>query len=361
MTKIINKIKNAYYGLMYGLKITETEILTQKGGQNDNNISTNQNVDAEKMSRALLNGKETQAVKELRHRTYKIANASENLDYITEGLVIPKQDREHVYVDESEGYKTILIQYNEEMGKGVLDEINRIDTYGEQNKYILQIERDFVPRFRIEEFTSKLVVKKIDETHVQLDFYTTIYQNEFKYTSKGFINEVNKIKDDKLKSDIIDFKQLKFITNKAHGVRDLMEYKFDNIFYNKIDIFDGNFVIKFKAHLKNEPIDLTARFFDKTMDGKYKNTEKKDVIFNLSEIDYKEYTCSECGKIMTNIKNIKPMESEGHLLTIDENGIEHYDGNDLEFYDAQITLETYGKVLCKKCLEKLINDKKIVV
>lgn len=358
MSKVVDKIKNAWYGLMYGLKITETEILTQKGSSNDKSVSINQNVDAEKMSRALLNGQETQAVKELRYRTYKIADEAEKLEYITNGLVIPKQDRKHVYIDESEGYKTILIQNNEELGLGVLDELNRVNSYGEQLKYILQITRDFVPRFRIEEFTSKLVVKEIDNTHVQLDFYTTIYPNEHKFSSKGFINEIYKIKDNGLKSDIIDFKELKFITQKAHGVRDLMEYKFDNIFFRQIDIFDGNFVIKFKAHLKNEPVDLTKKFYNKEMDEKYNNNDKKDVIFNLSEIDKKEYICSECGKVITNYSLLNSSKSNGHNCFIDDDGIEHYDGEEAEFYDAQITLETYGKVLCKKCMSKLIKKEK---
>lgn len=359
MTKIVDKLQNIWYGLMYGLKTTETEILTQKGAQSDKQISINQNVDAEKMSRALLNGQETQAVKELRYRTYKVADEAEKLDYITNGLVIPKQDRKHVYIDETEGYKTILIQNNEELGLGVLDELNRINSYGEQLKYVLQITRNFVPRFRIEEFTSKLVVKEIDNNHVQLDFYSTIYPNEHKYTSKGFINEINKIKDNGLKSDVIDFEELKFITQKAHGVRDLMEYKFDNIFFKKIDIFDGNFVIKFKAHLKNEPIDLTKRFYNEEMDERYNNKDKKDVIFNLSEIDKKEYTCSECGKILTNDSFLNVNKSNGHNSFIDSDGIEHYDGDDLEFYDAQITLETYGRVICKKCINKLIKEGKI--
>lgn len=361
MGRIVDKAKNLWYGLMYGLKITETEILTQKGAQSDESVSINQNVDAERMSRALLNGQETQAVQELRYRTYKVADEASKLEYITTGLVLPKQDSQHVHIDESEGYELILIQGNEEMGKGVLDEINRVNTYGEQTKYILQVERDFFPRFRIEEFTTKLVVKKIDDTHVQLDFYATIYPNEFKYLSKGFINEVNKIKDSGIKSDVIDLQGLKFITHKAHGVRDLMEYKFDNIFFKKIDIFDGNFVIKFKAHLKNEPVDLIARFYDKTMDEKYQNNEKKDVIFNLSEIDKKEYVCAECGKVITNEAHLKPNKGSDYEIIIGEDGIEHYktDNEAGEFYDAQITLETYGKVLCKDCLDKLIKEKKV--
>lgn len=345
MSKIINSIKNTWYGLMYGLKITETEILTQKGAQSDKEITVNQNVDAEKLSRALLNGQETQAVQELRYRTYKVADEAEKLDYITSGLVVPKQDRKHVYIDETEGYKTILIQNNNELGMGVLDELNRVDSYGEPLKYTLDIKREFMPRFRIEEFTSKLVVKEIDDTHVQLDFYSTIYPNEHKFTSKGFISEIKKIKENGLKSDVVEFEGLKFVTQKAHGVRDLMEYKFDNIYFKKIDIFDGNFVIKFKAHLTNEPVDLTKKYFSKEMDDKYKENTKKDVIFNLSEIDKKEYVCSVCGKVMSNEALLNPTKTIGDSI--------------MEFYDAQITLETYGKVLCKDCLNKIIEENKI--
>lgn len=355
MNKFINKFKNVWYGLMYGLKITETEILTQKGSQNDEGTTTNQNVDVEKMSRALLDGKETQAVQELRYRTYKIADEASKLEYITAGLVLPKQDSKFISVDQSDDYKIRLIQPNEEIGSSILDELNRLNSYGDISKYIIQIGRNLIPRYRLEEFTTKLVVKSIDETHVQLDFYTTIYPNEHKYTSKGFISEINKIKDAKLKSDILEFESLKFITQHAYGERDLMEYKFDNIFFKQIDIFDGNFVVKFKAHMRNEPVDLTARFYNKGMEEKYNNKEKKDVIFNLSEIDNKQYTCSECGKVMNNDGHLHQNKENWHELTLDKHGIEHYDGDTLEFYDAQITLETYGKVICKDCLSKIIK------
>ena len=97
------------------------------------------------------------------------------------------------------------------------------------------------------------------------------------------------------------------------------------------------------------------------MDEKYQNNEKKDVIFNLSEIDKKEYVCAECGKVITNEAHLKPNKGSDYEIIIGEDGIEHYktDNEAGEFYDAQITLETYGKVLCKDCLDKLIKEKKV--
>lgn len=358
---IFNKIKNLAYGLAYGLKITEEEILTQKGANNDDNITTNQNVDAQRMSRALLNGEETQAVQELRDRTYRVSDAASKLEYITNNLVVKKQDKKDVVYENSENLKIKLIQFNDEIVQNILDELKRVNSFGESPKFIINIERDFFPRYRLEEFSKKLVIKELEDDRVQLDFYVSTYPDEFNFKSKGFINEIKRIKENNLRSDILDFKCVKFITQKAYKVDDLLEYQFDKIFFSTIDIFDGYYVVKFKAHVKIDGVNIIEKYKMKEIDEKYNNKTKKDVIFNLSEIDNKEYICSECGKKITNDNLLKPVDNVKFDEVEHSDGTIHYISDDsiTEFYDAQITLETYGRVICKKCLEKLIKEGKL--
>lgn len=334
-----NFLKKISFGLFGGLKDADNLLTSNNHSNDSNSISVNQKVEHEKLSKDLLKGEETEIVKELRYRLYKDSEESRKYSYLGNGVAIKNEDSIHVDYENSENYELILIQPNYELPNSLYEDIENLNKFQEK-KYILNIKREFVPRYKIEEFTNKIVVKKIDDTHSQLDLYCTIYPNVDNFKSKGFISEIKKIKEEGIKSDITDFDGIKFITNKCYKQEELIQFEYDNIYLKEIVEYGGSYVLKFKSHNTCEPIDLKKKFFSKEMSDKYEKNEKKDVIFNLSEIDKKEYVCSECGKKITNEDFLKS-------------------GDNLEFYDAQITLETYGRVICKDCLEKLINEEKI--
>lgn len=341
---IMDKIKGAVTSLMYGIKATEEEVFTQKGASTEIGTGIHQNVHSQKLSTMLLAGKETQEVKELRYRVYRVAEEAKNYEYITNGLAARKEEPKLPDVENSEELEVLLVQTNGELVTSIAEDFKYINTYGKSPDYTLDIERDFMPRYKVEEFCNKIVVKKLDETHVILDMYCTKYMNQENFKSKGFINEIVKINEKGLRSDIVDFKTLSFVTNNAYGYNDLVLFRYDNLRLRDIVEYKGDYVLKFKAHVVFDAIDLTSDFFCDEMERKYANKEKRDVIPNISDANYQSYTCSECGKVIDN--NL-------HMNRINENTVP---GDESEYYDAQITLESYGRVICRECLLKLDSE-----
>ena len=333
---IKNVVKKICDGIAFGFKNAEKEIFGENNSDS-NIISVNQNVENEKLSRALLNGEETQEVKNLRYRTYKIFEKSKDFEYIGNGMAVKKKKRD-ADVENSEGMEIVVVQKNFELPK-TLDEYVKLLNDDVKNDYIIKLSYKSSPRFRFEQFIHQIVAKKIDETHHQIDLYCPSYADMNIPFSRSFVNELNNIYSNKFRSNILDIDNIDFVTQYCYTANDLIKYSYDNIFFREIIFYKNSFILKFKAHLKNEPINLIKSYEVKEVDDKYNNKEKKDVVFNLSEIDNKEYICEECGKKMNN-KNF--------LIN----------GSDIEFFDAQIIKETYGKTLCKDCLMKVLEKEK---
>ena len=84
------------------------------------------------------------------------------------------------------------------------------------------------------------------------------------------------------------------------------------------------------------------------MANKYKNKSKKEVVHNLTpNAEDKVYICDECGKEVRycpqDMDNLDPSYNPT-------------DSNVTEFFDLQVSESTFGKKLCKKCLERHLNE-----
>ena len=203
--------------------------------------------------------------------------------------------------------------------------MNRVGTYGGERKYLINIERTQIPRYRLEEFVKKIVVKRKDAEHVLLEFYCSKYADKFNLImTQGFISEITKIKDEKKPTEIFTFDKVWFVTSHAYGSSDYLKYEYDNLHYIGITEFDGDYVIAFEANVVSDGFDLTSKFYDDIMAKKYENQEAKQKT-TLDLTPQKEYTCKQCGK------SINP-------------------------YDARIIEQTYGEMICLDCLEKKAEE-----
>ena len=71
-----------------------------------------------------------------------------------------------------------------------------------------------------------------------------------------------------VRSDVIDFKQVEFISFRAFGTDDLKKYTYNNIEFDNILIFDGHYIIKFTADIVNDGEDLINEFYCKEEEEK---------------------------------------------------------------------------------------------
>lgn len=361
MKKIFYLIKSFWYGLFWGMKATEDSMLKGKTEALPG-CAIIQEVNDKRVSKALLNGEITQEVEELRYRTYKVDRESKDFEYISPTLAFrrEKQDSKFVTYENENNLEIITIQPNEAIEESISETLEYVGSRGKGPKYLISVKRDFFPRYKIEEYTKRLAVFRIDDTHSLLDFYVSKYPNDKDIKSKGFVREIEKIKDEKMKSDVIDFSKVSFISSHAYKINDLLHFEFDNIIFQNITEYDGHYIIHFKSHNVANGLDLTDKFYSKTMDEKYKTKAKKDVVLDIfGNPEIKMYKCEHCGKeiyynteSMDNMGISKPRE-------IDEI-LNEETSSTTEYMDAQISQQTYGIVLCKNCLKKYLKENNLI-
>lgn len=379
---ILNKVKDKLIsyldGLFYGMKVTNDTVFTQTGIDNEIGTEIQQQVTENRVSKDLLKGEVTQQVEELRYRTYKVDRESKQFEYFspTKALRYEKQDSKFVKYDNSDNLPLITIQPNHAITSTIVDGTKDIDFMKAEIKddegnigidvghfdvttsYNINIERDFTPRFKLEAYTTRLVVKKLDDKdNVVLDFYVSKYPIEKDMKSIYFVNEMEKIMSGYRQSDITSMKRVWFATSHAYGLNDMIEFRFDNINYRDILEYDGHYILKFKAHAYVNGKDQTDEYYSKTMDEKYRNNERKEVVIDAftGGNERKEFACSECGKIVE--YNTEAM-NETDAIPGREITDEYVDDDSdvMSYIDLQISEQTFGKKLCKDCLRKYLNN-----
>ena len=372
-TKFFNEFKIWVHSLAAATKNVEMQTLSQvnvdsvEGGIN---VVQDVNQGVHELAKALLRGELTEEVKQLRYRNYKVDREAKKYKYFSPTLALKKKegkDNKFISFDKSDGLEVITVQYNYAISEDVLDAIKQIENggRGKKTKYKFEFKRDFIPRFRMEEFAKKVVVKRLDETHAILDFYFSKYPERFfrrsddkSFRSKVFIHEIESIRDKGVKSDMLDVEELRFVTNHAYKQDDLMEFVFKNIMFREVAEFDGDYILRFKASIEHDGIDLTAAFYNKEMAEKYENKEKKELVLDVSGgAPIETYVCSDCGKVVTfDTQKMEEMPiSEARDIDVEIN--EEDSWSVTEYMDMQIIEQTIGKKLCKSCLKKYIDNR----
>ena len=374
MGKIKDKINNVWTGLMFGLKNTENEVFTQLGSSHNNMISVNQEVGSHRVSKALLKGELTQEVKELRYRTYTVDREAKHYEYFSPTLakkMDEKYDSKFVKFENSENLNVITIQPNERNIEGIYEYEcrNSVDLCALQTdtskfiepkkSYTLKVTRDFFPRYKIEEFTKKLVVfEKEKGKSVKLDFYVSIYPDDKVFISKGFVREVENIRDNGVKSDILDMQSVSFTTLHAYKLDDMIQFEFNNLSFEKVLEFDGDYILRFSADIVINGEDMIKQFYNKEMADKYANHERKERVLDLTDNFAEKYVCERCGKEVyydpSSIDDLNPIQ--GKDIDEEENNEETPRSETTEYMDMQIAEQTYGKLLCRDCLRKYLKE-----
>lgn len=362
MSKVKNTVNNIVTGVMFGMKNTEDLILKQIG-KDSNNINITQEANTNRVSHALLKGELTQEVKELRYRTYKVSREARWYEYFSPTLAkkIDKQDSKFVKYENSENLEVITIQSNHRNIMGINETFKNAEKIGDkyyfretEKTYTINIKRNLIPRFRIEEFATRIVVFKTNiDNQIKFDLYVSIYPDDKVFISKGFVREIQKIKSDNIKSDVVEFEELSFKTLDAYKLDDMLEFVFNNITYEKIIEYDGYYVIRFKANVVKNGEDKMKEFFNQEVEDKYNKKEKKTRTLDLTETFTEKYVCENCGKeIFYSVEDIDRL-AISKPRDIDE---EQSESTVSEYFDIQIAEQTYGKRLCKECLEKYIQQ-----
>lgn len=265
-----------------GMRAADNELSVGAKVDNDEGTSITQKKEASNVYADLLRGEVTQEVKELRHEMYYAERRSHDYIYSGGGRATKKND---VYdydgnVEKSDGHRILIVQDNyqdmanyEDYGIDINAEATD-NVYGTiknediaKKEYTVKIARSFYPKFKLEQFITKVVVKLCDDKRIA-DLYVSKYPAEFDRISRQFVHAVEAIYMGDVRSELLEFDSLSFITKNAYGSDDLVFFEYNNFIFKDIIDFDGSYVLRFLCDAVNEKIDLIDEFYDETAEKK---------------------------------------------------------------------------------------------
>lgn len=325
----MGKFKQTIKGLFRGLKGAD-EVITQNASHGSEGIEINQQMVIDNVMSDFLRGEETQRVKETRDEYYRVLDESNNYKVLVNGFEnernVRPEDIEHTQefgeCESDSSDLTISIRkktpldfvckipvYNPENlplkviqeNKLVQSENNISPDFSKAEDFVgtFNIEREsgFTPRFKIEDYLNKIVVRQIDEKTSCLDIYVSMYASQFGFTynfltkkfkkdnSSLLVSELNRLyKKEANSSDVTDIKEIIFTTDKAYGVKNPSHFEFDEIKFKEINTFDGNFVLTFIGNNKVYDYSAIEKYHTDEIDKKNEERaprEGKDVDINV--------------------------------------------------------------------------------
>ena len=313
----MNWIKNKIAGVLISVANVEKNSFSQEKNLLSDDISKHSEKETGTLMNSLKNNIVTQEVMDLRWRTYKVLQESDGLKteivgYEPDGTPITKTTKKDnkkglkkIMLDRYDSYPLEMVVNNDEIansGSDVMDNTtlkifdeaiinydedgNSVSaTHGEiqgesyyaTNKTVkpINISSETTRKFFIENYTKKLNIRKISETERLLEFYVSVYPDLDNRTSRVFINDIKKAIIDPDKATMLEIDYVDFITYKTIGANDFLEFKYKITSFDKIIEFNGNYVIKFKADVVVDGLDIMAVHMQEELEKKYKNKTKK--------------------------------------------------------------------------------------
>lgn len=371
MAKVFKYLKYLWFGLILGMKKTEDEAFHASGDDTDSGSTINQNVSEHSVAKALLRGEVTQEVEDLRYRTYEVARESAHYAYFSPTLAKKKKpsDNKFLNIENEDAREVVTVQENKLDVETVTDTLLRIGDDGKYvdraKRYNIIMERDGAVRFKLEQFTKKVVVKKGDgETEAILDIYVSKYPDDKVFISKPFVKEIEKMKDG-VRSDITNIARLSFETYKAYKLDDMIRFEFGDLKFERVLEYDGDYVLRFIAKIIDGGTDLTKEFYSERMAKKYAEKAPKELTATYDpEMDIRTYRCADCGKVVTydaraldnlEVKRAKLASVDGDNVEVNPSGEadeNQTDGSATEFLDFEMSEWDYGRMLCQDCIKK---------
>ena len=282
LSRLINNIKLFWHALFFGMKGVDTLLTSSQKTQGGSAFEVSDDAGGG-VFKDILEQKVTQEVQELRYTSYKIANESKKYRYVGNGKVVKKNESQlterHGSIEESDNLPIILIQDNALICEDVLtslNEVNKKDSKKVFHDYHIKVKRDIFPRFRLESYVKKIVLKQADGNYV-LDLYCSKYPSQFsEKKDRAFLSEVKRIKDGVVRnSDMLDFQEISFVTTNAWGVDDWFRFSFVDFELYDIIEYDGNYVIRLGCQSNIFMENLLDKVYSESAEEKYDKKEAK--------------------------------------------------------------------------------------
>ena len=305
-----------FHGLFQGMRSADTAMLSQVSGEDGDDQEVSHKLEINSVYKDLLREKKTQEVRETIDMSYRVAReankyevtligdlgddsvgSGKDLSAVAVRKVAMRYDK-HPEVFNERGYHVTLIQDNKKIQKKSNFDMTRedlmeaINTNGGDYVSLIDIRYDgFTPRFALQNFVTKIVVRETKAGKVRLDLYLPAEAGQFTKTDAILIAELHRIMDNNLKkTDFLDIQALSFTTDKAYGAEDYIWYNFAFLKFKKISVFDGSFVLTFEVGA-TQSVDIVEGHKTESLTRKYEEMapRKGDLsIENIGAIERRE-------------------------------------------------------------------------
>lgn len=261
------------------------------------------------LSHALRNGIVNQQVQEFRARIYEVLDRAQNFSIDNEPIfdengeiitmVASSKDRNveaipsTVKGDPFDDYPVMLVVDNTPITLGAEEAATYIEDVEKgmsskfkfHNENPIMVGRSFVAKDRVEQYAKRLFVRTIDGDKKLLEFYLNKYKTENK-KHNFFLNSLIKFVNRPMNNDFLKFETIDFITYNTLGSKDFRLYSFNNIVFNKVVEYDGNYILKYTADIVDNGVDILEDM-KKDLSEDYKNkTERQKIDININPEDF---------------------------------------------------------------------------
>jgi len=313
---MVNWLQKKIAWFMISTSNVEKNALGQNGQTLETDINKHQRHTQGQLADSLINAEITQEVLNLKWRTYKILKATSGVKstivgYDEDNIPIVKTTKRNnkaglkkVKLDDFDDYKLEMVLDNSEITLSTTDMFfnenlevldNVLENYDDNGSLIsvghatiganelsiiekgdrpIKIKRQEYTNFLLENFTKKLNIRKIKKDERLLEFYVSVYPDEYNKNSRLFLSSVKKVMTGK-KESFLEFDGIEFLTYKTIGADDFLLYSYEIIGFDKIIEFNGFYVIKFKAKLTIDGHDILEQHKVGELEKKYENKDKK--------------------------------------------------------------------------------------
>ena len=313
MSNLFKKIKlNVtlfFHGLFQGLRSADATMTAQVSGEDGSDQEVSHKLEINNVYNDLLRERQTQEVLETIDMSYRVAREANNYEVTLIGdlsddsvgsekelkavavkKVAMNYDK-HPEVFNEKGYHVILIQDNKKIQKksnmsaAATDFIREIALNGNDFDTTIELKYDgFTPRFALQKFVTKVVVREMKSGKKKVDLYIPSEAGQFTKTDAILISELHRIMDNNLKkTDFLDIQALSFVTDKAFGADDYIWYNLTFLRFKKISLFDGSFVLTFEiGGFQTE--DIVEDHKTESLDKKYEEMAPKHDGISIEDV-----------------------------------------------------------------------------
>jgi len=291
--KLYNWIKRKMGLFLLATSKVEKDAFSQKhnfeSGQKINNQISQDN-----LVNDLIKVKITQEVKNLRWRTYKVLQHSRgfksSIDTETGEVKVRKitHNLKKINLD-NDLYPLEILFKNGEDTTTFSEALNKLNISNDNNKVsldelnsniksksYLSVFRDGPANFNLENYTTKLHIRKYSEDKKLIEFYISKYPNSFDRKSKLLISKIEKLKVTPKFDNILDIKEIGFSSFQTLGCEDFNEFLYKIDKFDSIIEFNGSYIIKFIGQAIFENKYMLTEFIEDELEYKYTNKERKD-------------------------------------------------------------------------------------